>query len=205
MPWTVHVEEDTPDRVSVALEARCLQTPFRVRRVLRVDGATPTLEVQSTAYNESGLELPVMWGQHLAFGAPYGEPGCRIELPAGARVLPVPGSLELEALTRSPRVGEQASVTYLGGFPEGRYAVRNPRRPVGLEVRWDASMLPYLWYWREAGTPGFPWYGREYFFGLEPFAGYPTEGLAAAVANGSALRLAAGAARTLRWSAAITG
>lgn len=204
LPWRAAVREDTPDRVVVELETRCLQTPFRLRRVLTLDAGTPRLEVESRAFNDSPHELPVMWGQHLAFGAPYGGPDCRITLPPGARVLPVPGGLDLEDLTRAPRPGEQVSVTYLTGFSEGHYGVWDPGRPVGLDVRWDAAVLPYLWCWREAGTPGFPWYAREYFFGLEPFAGYPTEGLSAAVANDSCLRLPGGQSQTLRWSAAVT-
>lgn len=203
LPWRVEVVRDTPEQVVVALETRCLQTPFRLRRTLTLDATTPRLEVESTAFNESPSSLPVMWGQHLAFGAPYGGPDCRLTLPEGARVIPVPGSLELPALTQAPQPGERASVTYLTGFRDGRYTVRAPSRPVGLEVTWEAALLPYLWCWREAGTPGFPWYGREYFFGLEPFAGYPTEGLAAAVANGSALALPANGSRTLHWAAGV--
>ena len=48
--------------------------------------------------------------------------------------------------------------------------------------------MPYLWYWQEFGaSEGYPWYGRHYNIGLEPFSSYPTDGLAEAVANGSAL------------------
>lgn len=204
LPWRAQVLQDTPERVAVVLEARCLQTPLRLRREVALDAEGAVLEITSTAFNEGQAPFPVMWGQHLAFGAPYGGPDCRITLPPGARVVPTEGVLPLEALGTAPRVGETASVTYLTGFRDGVYSVRNPARPVGLEVRWDAAVLPYLWCWREAGSPGFPWYGREYFFGLEPFAGYPTDGLAAAVANGSALELPAGGTRTLRWSARVT-
>src|SRR5690349_22127041 len=59
-----------------------------------------------------------------------------------------------------------------------------------LRVEWDASVMPYVWFWQEFGRPtGYPWYGRHYNVGLEPFTSYPTNGLAEAVANGSALEL----------------
>ena len=48
--------------------------------------------------------------------------------------------------------------------------------------------MPYLWYWQEFGaTEGYQWYGRPYTTGLEPFSSYPTNGLAEAVENGTAL------------------
>jgi hypothetical protein len=57
-------------------------------------------------------------------------------------------------------------------------------------VEWDATVMPYLWFWQEfGGTIGYPWYGRHYNVGLEPFTSYPTNGLAEAVANGTALEL----------------
>ena len=48
LPWHPTILEDSPDRVVVALEVRCLQTPFRLRRVLTLDAGTPRLEVEST-------------------------------------------------------------------------------------------------------------------------------------------------------------
>jgi hypothetical protein len=59
---------------------------------------------------------------------------------------------------------------------------------VRFRVEWDAATMPYLWYWQEYGaSEGYPWYGRHYNIGLEPFSSYPTNGLAEAVENGSAL------------------
>jgi galactose mutarotase-like enzyme len=204
LPWRLASVEERPEAVAATLEVRCLQTPFALRRSLRLDAATPRLDVVSEATHEGAVPFPAMWGQHLAFGPPYLGPGARLELPPGARVVPTEGSEPLEALALAPPRGSRASVTYLTGFAEGRYRVHQPGRPVALEVRWDAALLPYLWCWREpAATPGYPWYGAEYLVGLEPFSSYPTLGLAAAVANGSALTFAPGETRTLRWSAAV--
>jgi hypothetical protein len=52
--------------------------------------------------------------------------------------------------------------------------------------------MPYLWFWQEYGASGFyPWYGRQYNIGLEPFSSFPTNGLKEAVDNGTALTLGA--------------
>ena len=46
--------------------------------------------------------------------------------------------------------------------------------------------------WQEYGASGFyPWYGRHYNIGLEPFSSFPTNGLKEAVENGTALILGA--------------
>ena len=202
LPWRVQILRDDADEVAVALETRCLQTPFTVRREMRLAAGEACLRVRSTAANTGAVPHPAMWGQHLAFGAPFAGPGCRIVLPRGAR--PVAGGLDLEDLAEAPPRGAPSSVTYLTGFAEGRYVVSNPVLPAAIEVCWDASVLPYLWCWREAGaSTGFPWYGRDYFLGLEPFSSFPTQGLASAVANGSALVLRPGEARSVEWSAAI--
>ena len=204
LPWRVRVLRDDPEEARVALEVRCLQTPFRVRREmwLRAEGAV--LGVTSTVTNEGAAAHPAMWGQHLAFGPPYAGPGCRIRLPHGARAVGGTAGLALEELAVAPPRGEPSSVSYLTGFDEGRYVLCNPARPVAIEVRWDASLYPYLWCWREAGaTAGFPWYGRDYLVGLEPFSSYPTEGLEVAVRNGTALRFAAGESATAEWAVEI--
>jgi hypothetical protein len=64
--------------------------------------------------------------------------------------------------------------------------------------------MPYLWFWQEfGGTVGYPWYGRHWNIGLEPFSSYPTNGLAEAVTNGTALELAPREQRTFSLSAHV--
>lgn len=83
-----------------------------------------------------------------------------------------------------------SEIVYLSGFTDGWYQIEDPARRLGFRVEWDAATMPYLWYWQEFGaTEGYPWYGRHYNIGLEPFSSYPTNGLAEAVANGTALTL----------------
>jgi hypothetical protein len=76
----------------------------------------------------------------------------------------------------------------LTDFPEGWYELVHPGKGIGIRIEWDTEVMPYVWYWMEFGaSEGYPWYGRLYTIGLEPFSSYPTNGLPDAIENGSAL------------------
>lgn len=53
------------------------------------------------------------------------------------------------------------------------------------------------------GGTGHPWWGRTYSMALEPWSSWPGKGLAAAVAEGTALTLAPGQSVETRLSAAL--
>ena len=78
----------------------------------------------------------------------------------------------------------------LSGVDEGWYGVTNGNRRVGFGLRWDASVFGHLWFWHVfGGLAGYPWYGRNYNFALEPWTSYPDGGLTGAIDNGSAMQL----------------
>lgn len=75
-------------------------------------------------------------------------------------------------------------------MPEGWYAITNRRLGLGFALSYPTDVFAYLWYWQSLGGGyGYPWYGRTYNVGLEPFTSYTNEGLETAIGNGSALRL----------------
>ena len=81
---------------------------------------------------------------------------------------------------------------FLSDLPEGWYAMTNPHLGVGFALRWETEVFPYLWLWRTLGpAPGYPWYGRTYSLGLEPFSSVPPH-LEDARAAGTLLQLGAG-------------
>lgn len=226
VPWDVEIVADTPERVAVRCETLVGRTPLRLRKTFALDARTPRLEVTEELVNESAVEQRAMWGQHIAFGTPFLRPGCRIVLPEGARVLPHPEPIESSGrrvagdrehrwpiatapdgspvdLSLVPERGTPSDMLYVTGFDVGRYDLVDPDG-LGLRVDWDAAVLPYLWVWQELGaTTGYPWFGDAYLLGLEPFSSYPTNGLAEAVANDTALRIAPGETRALAWSASV--
>lgn len=210
LPWDCEVVTDTPDEVSVRLSVRTRRLPYRLEKTFTLASGSAALAVEGRATNESGVTLHAMWGQHIVYGMPFLTADCRIRLPDGVRVIPhetainplgrrvkaggpwdwpvVPadGGGETD-LSELPPPGSPSDVLYLTGFTDGWYEISGD---VGMRVEWDATLLPYLWMWQELGASAdYPWWGRAYVVGLEPFSSMPTNGLAAAVDNGTALTL----------------
>ena len=218
LPWDYELMEDNEHAVVVRLSVACLRAPLRLVKELRLEAGSARLEVSESVVNESPVDVRLMWGHHLVFGAPFLAPGARIALPDGVegtpheqRITSGPRRVAPEAfrwphttspdgnpvdLSVLPDEGRSSDIVYLSGFPEQAW-YEVTCRGAGLRVGWDARVMPYLWFWQEfRGTADYPWYGRHWNVGLEPFSSYPTNGLADAVANGTALELAAGARRS---------
>ena len=63
-------------------------------------------------------------------------------------------------------------------------------RRVGFGVVWPRETFPYVWYWQMfGGGVGYPWYGRTYNLGLEPFTSIPNQGIEFALESNTALML----------------
>jgi Domain of unknown function (DUF4432) len=216
LAWDVEVVEDDAGSVAVALAVRTVRVPCRLRKELRLDAGRPRLELRETVENLSGEAVEAMWGHHITFGPPFLREGCRIVLPDGLRVLPHAEAIDpprrrvrpVEStwplatapdgspvdLGLLPPPGAPSDIVYVHGFRDGWYEVRD-QAGLGLRVTWDAAVLPYLWFWQ-----GF---GRSYNVGLEPFSSYPTNGLAEAAANGTALVLEPHGRRELTLTAEV--
>lgn len=219
LPWDYEIVEDDEDYVAVRFSVRTQKTPFYLEKELRLRSGESRLHVEETLANESETSLHAMWGHHLAFGRPFLEEGCRIHLPEGATVIPhdVPThpkgrrvrggknyvwpfaegeSGEEVDLSVLPKRGTLPEMLYITDLSGGCYEIENPEKDLSLRVEWDVGQMPYLWYWQEYGASNFyPWYGRHYNIGLEPFSSFPTNGLEEAVDNGTALSLGAGERR----------
>ncbi len=221
LPWHYSIVDDSERSVAVTFTVRAQKTPFLIEKTLRLTADDPVLSIDERVTNESDIPLHAMWGHHLAFGHPFLAPGDTVELSDGLEVIPHPeatgptgrrvrdeeGSWPVLAapdgapvdLHMLPEPGTASELVYLTGFgDEGRYAVHSARHDLVFSLRWDANVLPYCWFWQEFGAiTGYPWYGRHYNIGLEPFSSYPTNGLADAVANGTAITFAPREQRTL--------
>ena len=197
LPWDAEIVADEPGEVAVRLTVRARRMPLHVAKTFRLRATESQLRIEEELTNESDVPLEVMWGHHIVFGAPFLRPGHRIDLPAEVAADPAVAGA---GLTVVPGHGAPSDIHYLSGFPDGDgwYEISDPETALGLRVTWDATVLPHLWVWRELGASReAPWWGRAYVVGLEPFAGHPTEGLAEAVRNGSAMSLEPRAVRTL--------
>ena len=211
IPWRYAVLDDTPEQVTLKLWVRTYRTPLLVEKILTLRRGEAALHINEQMTNEGRTTLPVMWGQHPAFGPPFVDDSCYIDLPGGrvhatqltpnTRFSPgvyewpwVPASAGgMIDLRRVAGVTADTSDTLrLSGLPTGWYAVTNTRRQVGFGMAWPVDVFPALWYWQVyGGAYGAPWYGRTYNIALEPFSTAAAD-LAAAIADGSAHRLAPG-------------
>lgn len=224
MPWDYEIVQDTEQLISVQFSVRTKKLPFRLTKKLTLELGSSSLLIEEQLDNLSDIPLRYMWGQHLAFGKPFLEPGCRIIVPNHVKMItesvesPVslPGRVRRGGaydwpfgvaetgdqvdLSVLPERGTLSDMMYLTGFEaQAWYKVENSARGMGMQVEWDAAEMPCLWYWQEFGaTEGYPWYGRHYNIGLEPFAGYPTLGLEEAIRNDSAGAIGARERKTFR-------
>lgn len=227
LPWDYEIVEDEEEFVAVRFSVRAQKMPFHLEKELHLRSGESVLRVEEVITNESDISLHAMWGHHIVFGAPFLGEGCRIRLPEGATIIPhedaihpegrrvkggrayswplaeaeAGGELDLSVL---PQSGTMSEMLYLTDLPEGRYEVDDPSKGLALRVEWEVKQMPYLWFWQEYGASEFyPWYGRNYNVGLEPFSSFPTNGIEEAVANGTALSFGAREKRHFAFQATV--
>ena len=82
LPWQVDVLEDRPEVVSVRLTVRTLRTPFVLEKVLTLRSGRAVLEIDERLTNLADEPMDVMWGHHPAFGPPFLDDTCRIDIAA---------------------------------------------------------------------------------------------------------------------------
>lgn len=209
IPWQYRIELDTEDEIRVTLEVRPFRIPLHLTKSLTLRRGEPVLAIEETLQNEGREPVEVMWGHHPAFGAPFLNSSCRIDLPgpelllevfedgSGTRIskagrYPWPtvpdseGALIDFSRPDAPGAGHE-DLGYLINLPEGWYALTNQETQVGFALWWSLETFPYLWIWRQFNqSAGYPWYGRVYTMALEPWSSYPSAGLLEAIENGTA-------------------
>ena len=215
LPWDCAIVEDTPDRVSLRCWVRTYRTPFFFEKTMTLTSGSAVLETSSALTNEGEEPAHCVWGEHIALGAPLLSADSVIDLPGG-RIINHPEEFHannrLKAGTESewpwtegkdgsridlskvpPKSAGFYDQSYIVDMPEGWYALTNQREGIGFGVVYPTEVFRYLWYWQSlGGGTGYPFYGRTYNVGLEPFTSYTNEGLGSAIENGTALELAAG-------------
>jgi Domain of unknown function (DUF4432) len=214
LPFQARVVEDSPGRVSLVTSVTCYRSPLTLERTMTLEGDRAVLVIDERLANTSDAEFAVMWGHHPAFGEPFVDDSCVVQTPAGTvRVMDYhPNGLwqpgdgyrypmvvnrrtgQPEDVTRvRPRSTRSVDVLSFWDLASGWYGITNRRRRVGFGMTWDAALFRTLWMWQVyGGHDDYPWYGRTYNCALEPFTSWPPAGIAEALDNGTALRLAPG-------------
>lgn len=225
LPWSWQIVEDTPERVAVKLTARSLRSPLLIEKTLSL-GETSALKIDETLTNLGLVPFDLTWGHHPAFGAPFLDGDCVIDVPPCTalahpqlryetqRLVPGQefawpmgpgrdGSLVDVSRVQPPGAGT-ADMLYLKDLPEGWYAITNQRMKVSFGMAWTLDAFPHLWFWNEAnGTFEYPWYGHSYVLALEPWTHYPGDSLAGAIERHQQMTLQPGEQRNVQLTAAI--
>ncbi len=210
IPWDCSILEDDVRRVSVKFSVRTHRTPFFFEKTLTLEAGSARLKVEQRLVNEGEEPVHCVWGEHIALGAPFLSDKCVIDLPGGTvknhpvvfhdnnrlktgyestwpyTQLKDGGTHDLSIVPDKDFKSYDQS--YVSDMPEGWYGITNTELGVGFGVSYSTDLYRHLWYWQSlGGGSGYPWYGRTYNVGIEPFTSYPNEGLEKAVENGTAL------------------
>jgi len=219
LPWRYVITVDEPEEIEVRFDVRTIRTPFHLEKTIKLRRNEPVLRIHERVTNESGQEVSFTWGHHPAFGWPFIDESCRIELPAcriktisefmprttrlaGDKTSDWPNATGIDGspidLSRIPGADASSSdMVFLEGITDGWYAITNTRLGVGFELRYPADVLKELWYWQVfRGGRDYPWWSATYNIALEPCATLPV--LSHAAARGEALTLGPGQSREIR-------
>ena len=162
LPWDVAVLCDREDRIEVEFTVETVRTPFRLVRRMILEARSPVLRLEEKITNLGKQTLRFGWGHHPAFGPPFLEPGCLIELP-------VCDGFSSGSIVPGPEV-ETEKVSVCSKLAKGWCALRNPAQKLAVGLAWDEKVFPYMWIWQVyGGAKNYPYYGRTYNLALEPF------------------------------------
>jgi hypothetical protein len=216
LPWECAREGD-----ALRCSVRCRLTPFRLERLMRIEGTSLVLDEAVT--NEGDEPAHFVWGHHCVVGPPFLEEGCRLLAPA--RTLETisaawEDTARLERAQRStwpharlegggevdlsqvpgPEV-ESHDDAYLTDLDDGWVAVENPRLGLVFRLEWDPGIFRWIIAWQPyGGALEMPLAGA-YALGIEPWV--TRRSLADAIEFGEAIELAPDAQLTTTVRASI--
>jgi hypothetical protein len=183
--WDHAIVEQGPDQAVARFTLHCMSAPLRLVRDMVLAADSSELVLRETITNESDMEVPLMWGHHPTFGAPFLEGGVKIELPP-CRLCNGDESM----MTVPPAGSKSANMFYADELSAGWLGLYNPRLSLGCGLRFDEKLFKFLWIWQEYNNnQRGPAFGREYAVAVEPFTSLWQSGEAAA--KGPMIRLAA--------------
>ncbi|HJQ70364.1 MAG TPA: aldose 1-epimerase [Blastocatellia bacterium] len=213
LPWRYVIARDDPEEIEVRFDVRTVRTPFHLAKKMTLRRNESILRLSERVTNEGGQEVDFTWGHHPAFGWPFIDEHCRVDVPE-CRIVTfdefTPDTSRLKSpqesdwpmaegrdgarvdLSRIP--GPEAAahdMVFLDRIKDGWYAITNTASRVGFAMRYPEDVFKWLWYWQVyRGGRDYPWWYSTYNIALEPCATLPV--LAHAAARGEALTLAAG-------------
>jgi len=219
IPWKYAIVKNTAEEVAVKFWTRPLRMPLLIEKTLSLEKNSAQLKITEQLTNESGTQLDIMWGHHIAFGLPFLNEGASID--TNAKTMEVhddivaPRRYKAGKTYNWPQAEDptgkafDASVipdtsapayrdlSFLSNFDtttnKAHYTITNAQQKVGFKVNWDASLFKCLWLWQERNaSQDFPWWGKCYTVALEPWTSKYTNEPDKAIQNGEWLSIKAG-------------
>jgi hypothetical protein len=187
---------------TAVLETYLLTVPFRLNRIITVEGGT--LLVTDTVTNLSPGEVSFRFVQHPALGHPFLHEHSYLvteartvisdaRLPgnlSGANVSGEPSTVLAEGPVKGSIAlpGPGTGVSFFGALTNfdtsdndgnlTQAVFYSPTQGFGISLEWDASALPHAWLWIEANSVGgWPWFQRMYSLAVEPSNVFPGDGM----------------------------
>jgi hypothetical protein len=189
LPWEV----TTRSKNKLIMELKIFNS-LHLMRTLAIDPSLPILHCETEIVNIGLTPQEIVTVEHVAF---QGSSTIEISAPEKSSwVFPEGYDEDGEGKMlwnesginrpdlRSPIKDKFVRLAYLAEGSEGWVSIFDEARGVGARLIWDAKKFPYLWYWQERFSPGFPFYGRAEITGLEPASCYPDEALNGASKSG---------------------
>lgn len=197
LPWKYEIVSDSPYEVIVKFFVRMKRTPFYVEKYIKIKSDSSFLEFEEVIRNEADEDFEFMWGHHVVFGKPFLSEDCIISLPKGAvgktmeddysgtSLFPVNTEFKWPELTDNN--GNKIDIskimksekktcfnTYIKNLTEAWYGITNTKLGIGFGIKWDIEVYKYLMLWFcYRGFYGYPFYGKTYQVGIEPWSAIP--------------------------------
>jgi galactose mutarotase-like enzyme len=212
--WKGEITERFDLRVSAKFRVDLIKYPLTVEKKITL-GQDTKLLIEETVTNNSNQELPFSWLIHPTFSREFACAGAKIEVtgrkihrPSGrGEEWVFPYFTELEGRRRDLRVvpGDDSVVNdtvVVSGLSNGKFSILNQKLNLKFTLEWPVKLFPYLWYYRNLKSNGYPYYGRSSFIALEPCTSLRS-GLSTQVKNGDVLTLKANSSVSASYSAMV--
>lgn len=211
LAWSYEVLVDDDNEISIKFITNTRKLKFIYEKTFTLRKGIAIVFLREKITNLIKDTVMTMWGNHISFGEPFIDEFSTIDIGHEARV--IPHDVAISSVGRRLKANEEftwplargeggdevdfskippkktkSEILYLHELKYPKYSINSPTIGLCVQVSWDKTNFPYLWFWQEfGGANEYPWFGKHFNIGLEPFSSYPTNGLAEAVENGSAL------------------
>ena len=215
-PWNCTIVTDTPEYVEAVLSLRTVRSPFLLEKRISIQEGSSALTMEQKVTNLSVNEMDFMWGHHPAFGFPFLDESVEIRVKGDPTVTVPAGTVGgkncpfdkettgvwpnlpdkngvLIDMSKARGSDEKVYMEYgISDLKEGKCEVVSHNKGLGMRMQWDPEIFRFIWIWGlYHGLEEYPWYGRSYVLGVEPWSSMPAN-YTVAKENDTLLHLAAG-------------